>query len=104
MRKKYNAPNRCLSNVLHPIGAIILKRRYEKMIKLEQIWVKIADAIKNSGLTQNELAAKIGVRRQQISCYIRGSKMPALDTFANLCAALDVDANEMLCVDHYKSK
>ncbi len=24
--------------------------------------------------------------------------MPALDTFANLCAVLDVDANDVLCI------
>ncbi len=68
------------------------------MITLEQIRKSIADAIKQSGLTQTELAAKIGVKRQQVSCYIHGTKMPALDTFANLCAVLDVDANDVLCI------
>ncbi len=28
--------------------------------------------------------------------------MPALDTFANLCAILDVDANDILCIADYK--
>lgn len=27
--------------------------------------------------------------------------MPALDTFANLCAVLDLDANDILCVEEY---
>lgn len=30
--------------------------------------------------------------------------MPALDTFANLCAVLDLDANEILCVSEYGIK
>lgn len=68
------------------------------MITIDHIRNKLAEAIKQSGMTQNDIAAKIGVRRQQISCYIRGEKMPALDTFANLCAVLDVDANDVLCI------
>ena len=30
-------------------------------------------------------------------------KMPALDTLANLCAIIDADANDILCVDEYKN-
>lgn len=29
--------------------------------------------------------------------------MPALDTFANLCAILDIDANEILCLNNQQS-
>lgn len=68
------------------------------MITLDQIRKRIAEAIKQSGMTQNDIAAKIGVKRPQISCYLHGTKMPALDTFANLCAVLDLDANEILCI------
>lgn len=73
------------------------------MIKLEQIQKSIAEAIVQSGMTQNEIAQKIGVKRPQISCYIHGKKMPALDTLANLCAVLDLDANEILCIADYKA-
>lgn len=68
------------------------------MITLDQIRTRIAEAIKQSGMTQNDIATKIGVKRQQISCYLHGTKMPALDTFANLCAVLEVDANDILCI------
>ena len=68
------------------------------MITLDQIRTRIAEAIKQSGMTQNDIATKIGVKRQQISCYLHGTKMPALDTFANLCAVLKVDANDILCI------
>ena len=68
------------------------------MITLEQIRAKIVDAIKQSGLTQTELARRLGIGQQTISEYLRGKSMPALDTFANLCAVLDVDANDILCI------
>lgn len=68
------------------------------MIELEKIRLKLQDAIKNSGMTQKELAEKIGVIQQSIAQYLSGRAMPALDTFANLCAVLDLDANEILCI------
>ncbi|MBD5100207.1 MAG: helix-turn-helix transcriptional regulator [Clostridiales bacterium] len=73
------------------------------MIKLEQIRMNIAEAIKQSGLTQTELARRIGVKQQQISCYLKCEKLPTLDTFAKLCAVLDLEANEILCVEDYFS-
>lgn len=71
------------------------------MIILFDIQKKLAEAIKSSGISQTELAKRIGVKQPQISCYIKGKKLPALDTFANLCAVLDLDANEILCIDKY---
>lgn len=67
------------------------------MITLEQIRLRLAEAIKESNLSQNELALKLGIRHQQISCYVHGKKMPSLDTFANLCKLLDIDTNYILC-------
>lgn len=71
------------------------------MITLKEIQTRIAEAIKQSGLTQTALAEKLGIRQQTISYYIKGDKMPALDTFANLCAVLDLDANDILCIEEY---
>ena len=71
------------------------------MITLEKIKLKIADAIKQSGLTQTEIAKHLGVQQSNISHYVRGDKMPALDTLAKLCAVLDLDANDILCVSDY---
>ncbi len=68
------------------------------MITLNTIKEKLADAIKQSGLSQSEIARRIGVAHQQVSGYVCGKQMPALDTFAKLCVALDLDANEILCV------
>ncbi|MDE6869832.1 MAG: helix-turn-helix domain-containing protein, partial [Clostridia bacterium] len=55
------------------------------MITIKQVQSKLAEAIKQSGLTQAEIAKRIGVKQPQISCYIKGIKMPAIDTLANLC-------------------
>ncbi len=68
------------------------------MITLEQVQQNISKAITESCMTQQEIANKIGVKHNQITYYKQGKKMPALDTFANLCKVLDVDANEILCI------
>ena len=68
----------------------------EKII-LSDIQKNLAEAIKQSGLTQTEIAKRLGVAHSQVSCYVRGKKMPALDTFANLCVILDVDPADILC-------
>lgn len=71
------------------------------MITLEKIQKKLAAAIKNSGLTQKGIAERIGIRRQQISCYLHGKKMPAIDTLARLIEVLDEDPADILCLDEY---
>lgn len=68
------------------------------MVTLDEIRKKLIEAIKQSGMTQTELAKRVGVCQQAIGQYLHQNKMPALDTFANLCAVLDVDANEILCI------
>ncbi|MCI8499322.1 MAG: helix-turn-helix transcriptional regulator [Clostridia bacterium] len=69
------------------------------MITLEQIQKRLAEAIKQSGLSQSEIARRLGIKHPQISCYVHGKKLPALDTLANLCKILDVDANYILCLE-----
>ena len=71
------------------------------MITLEKIQQKLAEAIRQSGRTQRELAELIGVKRPQISCYLHGKKMPAIDTLAKLIAVLDADPADVLCLDEY---
>jgi transcriptional regulator with XRE-family HTH domain len=66
------------------------------MITTAEISDRLAEAIRQSGCTQREIAEKIGVRQQQISSYIQGKTLPALDTLARLCVVLDLDANEIL--------
>ena len=72
------------------------------MITLTQIRTKLSEAIQQSDLTQSEIARRVGVKHSQISCYVHGKKLPALDTLANLCVVLDIDPAEILCTDEKK--
>lgn len=72
------------------------------MVTTTDISKKLAEAIQQSGLTQTFIAEKIGVKQQQISSYITGKTLPALDTLSRLCTILDLDANEILCVERPK--
>ena len=68
------------------------------MIILEQIRARLNEVIRQSGLSQTELAKRLNVNSATISHYVKGDKLPALDTFANLCAVLDVDPAYILCL------
>ena len=68
------------------------------MITTKDISKKLAEAIRHSGVTQKELAEKIGIRQQQISSYIKGKTLPSIYTLANLCFILGLDANDILCL------
>ncbi len=70
-------------------------------ITLSQIQQRLIECIKQSGMSQKEIAEKLNISQQSISCYATGKKMPALDTFANLCAVLDVDPAYILCLEKY---
>ena len=69
------------------------------MTTIEQIQRVLIEALKQQTMTQAELAEKIGVGQSMISHYITGRSMPALDTFSRICTVLDLDANEILCVE-----
>ena len=71
-------------------------KRGEKIITLQEIQKNIAGAIRTSGMTQSVLAKKLGVSRQTVSHYVKGDKLPAPDTLANLCRISDADANDIL--------
>lgn len=69
------------------------------MITLEKIRKRLQDSIKQSGYTQTELAKKLGISQPTIAYYLRGDKLPALDTLANLCKILDVSPAFILCFE-----
>lgn len=70
------------------------------MVTLKDIQIKLAEAIKQSGKTQTEIAKNLGINQSTIAHYLKGDIMPALDTLANLCVYLDLDANDILCIDN----
>ncbi len=66
------------------------------MIELKDIQKRLREEIKNSNLTQKQIAERLGVNPSTISKYVRLNKFPSIDTFANLCEILDVSADEIL--------
>ena len=58
------------------------------MITLMQIQKKLSEAITQSNMTQTEIGKRLGISQQSVSHYVKGDKLPALDTLANLCVFL----------------
>ncbi|MCI8612667.1 MAG: helix-turn-helix transcriptional regulator [Clostridia bacterium] len=69
------------------------------MITINQIREKLIEAIEQSGMKKSEIARKIDVSHQAIGQYLHQNRMPALDTFANLCVVLDIDPADILCTN-----
>lgn len=69
------------------------------MITSKEIQIKLAEEIRNSQISQTELAKKLNVKQPAISQYLSGKTLPALDTFANLCKILDLNPAEILCIN-----
>lgn len=67
-------------------------------MSLQEIQVRLRATIKNSGLKQKDIAKAIGVSAQTVSKYMKEDIFPALDTFAKLCALLDVSSDYILGV------
>ena len=68
------------------------------MIILDKISERLIEAIKQSGLSQTEIAKRLGIKQPTVGQYLSGRAMPALDTFANLCEILDLDPAYILCL------
>ena len=69
------------------------------MITLDEIRRRLVESIRESGMTQKELARLLHISPATISHYMRGDKLPALDTLANLCRILDVSPSYILCFE-----
>ncbi|MDE6411519.1 MAG: helix-turn-helix transcriptional regulator [Clostridia bacterium] len=70
-------------------------------MELKDIQKRMRECIAGSGIPQKEIAVKIGVSAQTVSKYMRADVFPALDTFAKLCAVLDVSSNYVLGLSDY---
>lgn len=68
---------------------------------LQTIQSRLREAIKQSNLTQKEIAKQIGVSFQTVSKYMREDIFPALDTFAKLCKVLDVKSDYILGIEEF---
>lgn len=70
-------------------------------MNLKDIQSRLRESIKQSNLTQKEIAKQIGVSFQTVSKYMREDIFPALDTFAKLCNVLDVKSDYILGIEEY---
>ena len=66
------------------------------MIDIKDIQKRLREEIKNSGLTQKEIAERVGVTPSTVSKYLNQDKYPAIDTFANICEVIGASADEIL--------
>lgn len=69
------------------------------MITSKEIQIKLAEEIRNSQISQTELAKKLNIKQPTVAQYLSGKALPALDTFANLCKILDLNPAEILCIN-----
>ena len=60
------------------------------------IGTRISELIEKNGLTQRELAEKIGVTEVSMSRYIRGERVPRGPIVSNLAVALHTTADYIL--------
>ena len=70
-------------------------------MELKEIQKRMRESIAGSGIPQKDIALKIGVSAQTVSKYMRADVYPALDTFAKLCAVLDVSSDYILGIGEY---
>ncbi len=66
------------------------------MITHEQIQKRLAEAIRQSGMSQTAIAKALNIKQPTVGQYLSGRAMPTLETFANLCKLLDIDSNDIL--------
>lgn len=64
----------------------------------------ILDCRKKKGLTQEELAEKIGVTSKSVSRWENGNTMPDYSLLKDLCQELDISVNELLSGEKIKEK
>ncbi len=70
-------------------------------MELKEIQRRLRECIAWSGISQKEIADRIGVSPQTVSKYMKKDIFPALDTFAKLCSVLDVSADYLLGLSEY---
>ena len=70
-------------------------------MELKEIQRRLRESILSSGIPQKLIAREIGVSPQTVSKYMKQDIFPALDTFARLCALLDVKSDYILGIAEY---
>ena len=61
----------------------------------QMIGARIAEIRNRKGITQEQLAGKMGISPKYLSSIERGKENPTLNTLINLSVSLDVDLSDM---------
>ena len=69
-----------------------------------EIGERIAQARIKLGLSQRELAEKLGITQQSVTALERRDSIPRSDTLLKLCDALGVTANDLLGMENHNKK
>lgn len=67
---------------------------------IDDIKLRLRATIKDSGLSQKEIAKRVGVHPSTVSKYVRMEKYPSIDTFAELCRAIGASSDRILGLDN----
>lgn len=62
----------------------------------KELGARISEALKTQGITQKELALRIGVTEAVISRYISGDREPKPEVLANMATAIHVTSDYLL--------
>lgn len=66
----------------------------------KDLGLKIAQTLQKRGMTQKELASRIGISEAVISRYISGEREPKPDTLANIATALHTTSDFLLGIEN----
>ncbi len=65
-------------------------------VRKEIIKTRLAEEIKNSGMTNKEIAVAVGVNIAMITKYKKLIKLPSITTLSKICEVIGADANYIL--------
>ncbi len=65
----------------------------------KELGIRILQILKNSNITQKDLAERIGVTEAVISRYISGDREPKPDVLANIATALKTTSDYLLGIE-----
>ena len=66
----------------------------------KKLGLRISEALQKRGMTQKELATRIGVTESVISRYISGDREPKPDILANIATALHTTSDFLLGIEN----
>lgn len=65
-------------------------------IRREIIKQRLKEELEASNLSFTEIAKAVGIKAQMISQYRNSTKMPSVETLAQICEVIGADANYVL--------